>query len=461
MKMTTPIRDFVLSYAEKAPLRLHMPGHKGAPLLGMEQFDITEVSGADSLYEADGIIRESERNASLLFGCPTYYSTEGSSQCIRAMLYLVMLHAKGQSIDRPLILAGRNAHKTFLSAVALLDLDVEWLYPAFEHGYLDCPIGSQGLTNALERLRSEDRLPAAVYLTSPDYLGNTLDIERLSAVCHDFGVLLVVDNAHGAYLRFLPASKHPMDLGADLCCDSAHKTLPVLTGGAYLHIGSHLPMSLKAQAKQALALFGSTSPSYLILQSLDVANAVMADTAFTVSLTETARRVETCCANLRARGLSAHCHEPLKLTIYPNPYGYTGIEVGEYLRKNGIECEFADPNFVVLMFTPAITESDVEKLTEVLSDLPRRSPLSLCIPPFTPPERVMTVREALLSPSEVIHVEECVGRIAAAATVGCPPAVPIVVSGEIIDEGAVECFRYYGIDTCAVVRPLCAIEKKN
>ena len=452
MKMTTPIRDFVLSYAEKSPLRLHMPGHKGASLLGFEQYDITEVAGADSLYEADGIIRESERNASLLFGCPTYYSTEGSSQCIRAMLYLVMLHAKENGIDRPLILAGRNAHKTFLSAVALLDLDVEWLYPAIEHGYLDCPIGPIGLTHALERLKSEGRLPSAVYLTSPDYLGNTLEIQRLSAVCHAFGVLLVVDNAHGAYLKFLPESKHPMDLGADLCCDSAHKTLPVLTGGAYLHIGAHLPMSLKAQAKQALALFGSTSPSYLILQSLDMANVVMADAAFTTSLAETARRVEVCRAKLHAWGLSAHCHEPLKLTIYPNLYGYMGIEVGEYLRQNGIECEFADPNFVVLMFTPAITEGDVEKLTEALSALPERSPLSLCIPPFTPPGRAMAIREALLSPSEVLPVEECVGRVAAAATVGCPPAVPIVVSGEIIDEGAVECFRYYGIETCAVVR---------
>ena len=128
--MNTPIVDFVRSYAERAPLRLHMPGHKGASLLGFEAYDITEVAGADSLYEAEGIIRESEKNASLLFGCPTYYSTEGSSQCIRAMLYLTLLYAKEQGVDRPLILAGRNAHKTFLSAVALLDLDVDWLFPA-------------------------------------------------------------------------------------------------------------------------------------------------------------------------------------------------------------------------------------------------------------------------------------------------------------------------------------------
>ncbi len=454
MKMTTPIRDFVERYVESDSMRLHMPGHKGAALLGFEAYDITEVSGADSLYEAEGIIRESERNASLLFGCPTYYSTEGSSQCIRAMLYLVALHAREQGIDRPLILAGRNAHKTFLSAVALLDLDVEWLFPENDWGYLACFISPHSLAAELTRLDAEGRLPAAVYLTSPDYLGNMADIERLSAVCHSFGVLLVVDNAHGAYLKFLSPSRHPMDLGADLCCDSAHKTLPVLTGGAYLHIGAHLPMSLKSQVKQALSLFGSTSPSYLILQSLDVANAVMADEDFVPSLLATAKRLEACRIKLAAGGLHPlqSVDGPLKLTLHTQSYGYTGIEVAEYLREHNIECEFADPDYVVLMVTPAITEGDLERLTEVLLSLPRRSYIHGCPPPLTPPERVMSVREALFSPSEVLPARECVGRVLAAATVGCPPAVPIVVSGERIDESAVACFEYYGIETCCVVK---------
>lgn len=453
MKMTTPIRDFVLSYAEKSPLRLHMPGHKGAPLLGFEAYDITEVSGADSLYEAEGIIRESERNASLLFGCPTYYSTEGSSQCIRAMLYLVTLHAKERGVDRPLILAGRNAHKTFLSVAALLNLDVEWLFPENDGGYLACHVSPEGLTHRLSQLGGEGKRPAAVYLTSPDYPGNVLDIEGLAAVCHRFGVLLTVDNAHGAYLKLLSPSRHPMDLGADLCCDSAHKTLPVLTGGAYLHVGARLPVELRTQVKQALALFGSTSPSYLILQSLDMANAVMSDADFSSSLMETALRLEACRGKLTERGLDAPDRgDLLKLTLYPRGYGYTGIELGAYLRENGIECEFADPDYLVLMVTPAITAADLERLDEVLSALPRRKALSLCPPLLVKPERVLSVREALLSPSEVLPVGECVGRVLAAATVGCPPAVPIVVSGERIDESAVQCFGYYGIETCAVVK---------
>ena len=451
--MNTPIVDFVRAYAERAPLRLHMPGHKGVLLTGYEHDDITEVAGADSLYEAEGIIRESEENASLLFGCPTYYSTEGSSQCIRAMLYLVLLHAKEQGIDRPLILAGRNAHKTFLSAVGLLDLDVEWLYPENEAGYLACPVTPDGLTARLSQMKVEGRLPSAVYLTSPDYLGNVADIAGIAEVCHGFGVLLAVDNAHGAYLRFLPESKHPMDLGADLCCDSAHKTLPVLTGGAYLHIGGHLPALFCHHAKQALALFGSTSPSYLILKSLDMANAVLASKRYTVSLEKTVKQVGACWVKLSACGLRPmQTAEPLKLTLCPRKHGYTGMEVAEHLRQNGIECEFADPDFVVLMVTPAITEPELDRVAEVLCALPRRDSVAVCPPALIKPERVMSVREALLSPSEVLPVSECVGRIAAAATVGCPPAVPIVVSGERIDQSAVACFAYYGIEMCSVVK---------
>ena len=267
--MTTPICDFARRYAERHALRLHMPGHKGCGFLGVEQWDITEIDGADSLYEAEGIIRESEDNASALFGVPTFYSTEGSSQCIRAMLYLAALHAKKQG-KRPRILAGRNAHKTFLSAVALLDVEVEWLLPREGESYLSCKVSAEDVA---ARLSAMGEKPTAVYLTSPDYLGNVADIAAIAEVCHRYGVLLVVDNAHGAYLKFLQPSRHPMDLGADMCCDSAHKTFPVLTGGAYLHAVEEFA----PQCKNALQLFGSTSPSYLIMESLDGANAYLAN----------------------------------------------------------------------------------------------------------------------------------------------------------------------------------------
>ena len=436
--MTTPICDFLKQYAQKDILRLHMPGHKGQGKLGVEQYDITEVSGADSLYEAAGIIRQSEENASAIFGCPTFYSAEGSSLAIRAMVYLAMYHARAQG-RRPKIAAGRNAHKVFLSAVTLLDVDVAWIAG---DSYLSCKIDAAALEQVIEAEQ-----PTAVYVTSPDYLGNITDIAALAEVAHRHDCLLLVDNAHGAYLKFLEPSMHPVDLGADLCADSAHKTLPVLTGGAYLHIAEKHG-HLVRQAKTALALFGSTSPSYLIMQSLDAANAVLND-AYRKDLADFVRRYEAMKSRLTGWGIVGT--EPLKLTIATKPYGYFGTEVAQALREQGIEGEFADPDYVVFMITPEIGQAGLDRLEQALMALPRKEAILAQPPKFHLPQRVLPIREAAFAPTEVIPVAESLGRILASPTVGCPPAVPVVACGERIDEDALECFRYYGIQTCTAV----------
>ena len=245
----TPVCDFVRDYAGRDPLRLHMPGHKGQG--AMETLDITEIQGAPPLYPASGILRESEENAARLFGAKrTIYSAEGSSLCIRAMLFLARMRAESLRIP-PVILAGRNAHRTFLSAAALLDLEVKWLRG---QSVLTCLPAAE---EAAEMLDGMEKLPAAVYLTSPDYLGFRADISGISAVCHARGIPLLVDNAHGAYLRFLPEDLHPLTQGADMCCDSAHKTLPALTGAAYLHIHRDAPLLFQTQAERGMALFAS------------------------------------------------------------------------------------------------------------------------------------------------------------------------------------------------------------
>ena len=193
--MTTPIADFVKEYAKKDISRFHMPGHKGVAVLGCESLDLTEISGADVLYSPDGVIAESERNATDLFGSGhTFYSTEGSTLAIKAMLAII----KSKNTNAK-ILAARNVHKSFLYACALLDIKVEWIYPeSFEH-LCSCKIGARELSKALSQ---RETLPDAVYVTSPDYIGNISDIAKLSEECHETGIPLLVDNAHGTYLAF-------------------------------------------------------------------------------------------------------------------------------------------------------------------------------------------------------------------------------------------------------------------
>ena len=238
-----------------------------------------------------------------------------------------------------------------------------------------------------------------------------------------------------------------MDLGADLCCDSAHKTLPALTGGAYLHIRDE---ALVPHGKNALALFGSTSPSYLILQSLDRVNAYLADgyrkklAVFTEALSQSKARLVS--AGYRLTG-----DEPLKLTVDAKAYGYTGYGLSAALEKRGIVCEFSDPDFLVLMLTPETGADGLARLEKALLSIPKEPAIDQKPPALRRGEAVLSIREAALAPQVRIAAKDALGKVLASPCVGCPPAVPIVVCGEKIDEAAIACFAYYGIDFCTVV----------
>lgn len=466
--MKTPIYDFVNNYAEADPKRFHMPGHKGNSLLGCEKLDITEISGADVLYEADGIINESENIASELFGTAhTFYSTEGSSLCIKAMLALAAFDGdtpdgNTASKERPLILAARNVHKSFINACALLDIDVSWIMPA--SGTSIC---GQSVTplEVRSNLKHLNRRPCAVYITSPDYTGVTSLIGAISKICHAEGVPLIVDNAHGAYLAFGNGNLHPISRGADMCCDSAHKTLPALTGGSYLHISKAAPSGFLKNARSRLSLFASTSPSYLILQSLDLCNKYIAE-ELPQKMPVIIENVASLKLKLSGCGYTIIGKEPLKLTIslispkiFPN-------ELQTYLEASGIFAEYYDPEYAVFMISTENTPSELESLYDALSNFikslpPERfenteSPYG-AIPKVVPsplpdePERKLTIREATLAHYERIEANKSLGRICASSVISCPPAVPISVSGEVIDARAVELFDKYGIKYVDVV----------
>ncbi|MBQ9412611.1 MAG: amino acid decarboxylase [Oscillospiraceae bacterium] len=432
--MTTPVWDFVRRYAGADAARLHMPGHKGVPLLGCEPLDITEVQGAGELYGDSALLTESRQNAAALFGSgATLYSTEGSSLCVRAMAYLALtLRPNGTP---PVILAARNVHRSFVSALALCGGEAVWLWPETRRSLCACEIPPAALEKALDALPAP---PAAVYVTSPDYLGGLADIPGLSAACHARGVPLLADNAHGAALRFLDPCLHPLALGADLCCDSAHKTLPVLTGGAYLHLSARLPAAFFSAAEGAMALFASTSPSWLTLASLDRCNALLADT-WPRELRRTAKALEKLRQRLARAGWTLRRGgDPLRLTLAGD-----GAVIAARLREGGVEPEYADRDFCVLMASPGNPQSHLDRVADALgeNDLPPRRPVPLCM---NPPERVCSVREAVFAPRETVPLEKALGRVCAGIPAACPPAVPVCVPGERLDRDALALLRALG-----------------
>ncbi len=442
--MDTPIFDFVQNYIKSSLSRLHMPGHKGVSFLGCESADITEIRGADELYAPDGIIKESEENASSLFGTSkTVYSAGGSSQSINAMLYLAYLRA--DKSQRPFVLAGRNAHKSFIYSLAKLDADVEWLYPETTDSICSCIVTAEGLE---QKLNSLENKPFAVYITSPDYLGGMCDIPSISEVCKKHNIPLLVDNAHGSYLKFCEEDLHPISLGADMCCDSAHKTLPVLTSGGYLHIAKDDKYRFSQSAVNAMAIFGSTSPSYLILQSLDLCNKYI-DEKIKKDIDECRVKVEELRCLINSKGLGTVSAEPLKITVDFRGFDFN---FAKYLRDCGIEFEYADNDFVVFMFSPQNTDDDFEKIKNAFENLHIKRNKDVEVIEIPEAERVMTIRDAIFCESEEINVENASGRICASPTVSCPPAVPIAVSGERISEKHIELFRKYNLNKILIVK---------
>lgn len=474
VEMETPVYDFVQSYIQKKSVRFHMPGHKGKDFLGCESKDITEIEGADVLSESDGILGISQKNAARLFQAgSTFYSTEGSSLSIKAMLAAALMDWKRQKQEseqkkkgiclqkRPWILSARNVHRAMIDGCALLDLDVEFIPCKNSNGICSTVIERKEVEKVL--CAAEER-PIGVYLTSPDYLGAQSNISEIASICHQYQVPLLVDNAHGAYLAFLQESRHPIALGADICCDSAHKTLPVLTGGGYLHLSAENVERYGPYIRKAMALFGSTSPSYLVLQSLDLCNRYL-DGNYRTRLEECVEMVKVMREKMCRQGISVLPSEPLKLVIDAGASGYSGYEISQEMRefvmegqegkRDGMECEYADHQYVVLMVTPENQEDDFGCLNQWIKETRlrnRRKALDkMPVIPEKAAERKMTIRQAVLSDSEMVSVDKAVGRTLAQETVSCPPAIPIGISGEEVDREMADLFRFYGIREVSVV----------
>ena len=429
MSISTPIHDFLKAYSAENPVRCHMPGGK------RNDFDITEIEGADSLYESKGIIRSSEENAATLFGSgSTLFSCGGSTLAIQTMLAA----AKAAYPTKNRVAASRFCHRSLVSACALLGLEIDWIVP---QTVLSCSVTTKAAADKIT-----DRT-LCLFVQSIDYYGGECDIGELSLLCKAKKILLLVDNAHGAYLTFTPF--HPLNQGADMTADSAHKTLPCLTGGAYLHISKNAPKSLGERAKEFMALFGSSSPSYLILDSLDLCNRHIAKGKEQAE--QVFGEVKKLKTALMTAGYKLRKSDLLRITIDACKYGYSGVQLSSALRQNGVSAEFADGRYVVLLFSTGQSLSDFPRILEAARKIVRKPEIECSEPVFSLPTAVLAPRDALFSLSEEIPLSEAEGRVCASISCPCPPCVPLVMPGELFTAAVIKLLHEYGVSSVKAV----------
>jgi arginine decarboxylase len=427
--LPVPLYDALRAHTMLGRSSFHTPGHKGNPEALPEtlfSLDLTELPDTDSLFDADGPIREAEELTARIFGTArTCFSAGGCTLCIQAMLRLAA--PRGGRI-----LCSRAVHRAAVNAMALLGIEPVWAMP----------------DRVAEALREAPNV-CAVYVTSPNYYGQLLDIPAISAACRERGVPLLVDNAHGTHLMFTNPKLHPLLLGADLTADSPHKTLNVLTGGAWLHIGNP---SYADAAKSAMALFGSTSPGYPVMASLDLCREWLE--LHTDAFATLQRRVAEIRAFAQTRGITLPTGQldPTRITLNTASIGLPGTKAADLFRKSGVEPEYADSAFVVLIATPFSTARDFRRLKKAIGLLPVSRPLPVpeVLPPLPPVETGL--REAVLAESETVPLSSAVGRIAAEAACPCPPGVPAVMPGERVTKEAAEFLQRYGFFMLKVLK---------
>ncbi len=418
--MNTPIYSRLLEHKTLDYSPFHTPGHKNNFFKeNLFELDLTELPDTDALYEADGIILETEKNLAKLFSAKrSLISSGGCTLAIQTMLKLACQRGKK-------MLFARNIHRSAVNACALLGITPKWILPKSDNFLFTGRV----LPEDVEKEFIKDTEISALYITSPDYYGEITDIKALSEICRKYGKLLLVDNAHGSHLAFLKENQHPVHLGADMSACSLHKTLPVLTGGAVLNIAN---AEFAENAKNAMSLFGSTSPSYPIMASIDICCKYMSEKGISAyrKLEERVLQIKQLAENLGIIQPDGLCDNTRICISTPNIENQI-----DFFHSHKIESEFCDGRNAVFICTPFNSERDLKRLENAISQIhghPETVPFT-----FTLPETALTPREAILAESELVSVKNAVGRISADSACPCPPGIPVVMPGEVIDSNII------------------------
>ncbi|RJX18036.1 MAG: aminotransferase class I/II-fold pyridoxal phosphate-dependent enzyme [Ammonifex sp.] len=455
MAQNMPIVEALRNYINSTVARFHMPGHKGGAgtsptikdFLGADTLlaDVTNIPGMDDLHQPTGIIRKAQELAAQTFGAEDSYFLINGSSC--GLMALIM--ATCRPGDK--ILVPRNIHRSILSGIILSGTVPVFFRPFYDRELL------LPLAVAPEIIRftlAEHPDARAVFVISPTYNGITSDIAKIAEEVHRYGIPLLVDEAHGPHLGLhegLPP--RALDCGADAVVHGTHKILTSFTQASMLHVkGRRVD---RARLEQSLRVLQSTSPSYLLLASLDAARADVAArgremAATALNMAEGLRRAVENIPGVTAFGerwavaRGAAGLDRTKVTISVKNLGITGVKAEVWLRENAfIQVEMSDVFNLLVIITAGNTPDDVRRLVSGLEAISSAANKEMVVErdltrvletALEAPEAplVVTPREAFFGPSLSVPLEKAAGMVAA-ETVACyPPGIPVLCPGEKI-----------------------------
>lgn len=441
--MNTPLIDGLKKYIFENNTRFHMPGHKGKELLEIigkliPEIDVTEVEGTDNLHSPSSIIYESQERTAQVFGAiKTFYLVNGTT---------VGLHAAITSAIKPggKALIQRDCHRAVYNGLILGRITPKYIYP---HYSSDSNIVTSISPEDIDRELALDKDIEAVIITYPSYYGICSDIIKIAEVVHKHNKILIVDEAHGSHLRFsdnLPISS--LEAGADIVVQSTHKTLPAFTQSSILHVGSNR-VDLE-KLKTMVSIFQTTSPSYILMASIDLAVAYMEKWG-KYKLNQLLENINNWTAYMKGiNGITVLDKNSTDSNIFDfdntkilmKIQGLTGRELEKILReKYKIQLEMSDYFYGLALSTILDENSDLEKLAYAVEDISKKysyidRELNKINIKNIHPHIEIPLHEAFHSEkieSEFIHSK---GKISGDFIIPYPPGIPIICPGEIITE---------------------------
>ncbi len=445
-KFLAPIVAAMRKYSADKVIPFHTPGHKqgrGAHELlrefltaeGLRQ-EVSLMEELDDLHEPHSCIREAQNLAARLWHADEcIFMVNGTTSAVQAMIF-------GTLKPGDLVMIPRNAHRSVIAGL-ILSGAVPIFLPVEFDAELCLPLNVT--VETIERAIKKFPSAKAVLLVTPNYYGIAADVEKISRLVHAAGMLLLIDEAHGAHLTFcdkLPQSA--IESGADLAAQSTHKILGSLTQTSMLMLGS----SVNAQrVKRAASLLQTTSPNQLLLASLDIARLQMEldGRELIQSAVELSKILRAAIKNLRGlRTFDAVKNFSLdvtKVTVNVQDLGLTGQEAEEILRRElHVQCELSDAANLLFLITFADDAETIAKLIDAMKHLPQR-PLKKFLPPIVSSEisaAMLSPRETFYALTEVVKLRKAVGRICAEEITFYPPGIPLIMPGEKISDAIVE-----------------------